>query len=187
MSSRMHAGRSWAMAAVCALVMVLAASPSRGGPDAATLAKEAVDRSGVKGGLVVCVGGDGQFLAELGRTGRFLVHGLCADATKAGAIRKDLAAAGLAGIVSVEAAAPPKLPYADNLAALLVAPDAAEVDVAEVMRVLRPLGVARLGVKRGAVQDVVAKVTAAGVKDARLEKGSRLCMVLTKPRPAGMD
>jgi outer membrane protein assembly factor BamB len=107
-------------------------------------AREILDATGVKGGLVVHLGcGDGRLTAELHASDAFVVHGLDGDSSNVAAARKHIASAGLAGKVSVEKFSGRVLPYADNLVNLLV-DDLGRLPRNEVMRVLAPNGVARV-------------------------------------------
>ena len=108
-------------------------------------AKQVLDATGVKGGLVVHLGcGDGKLTAALAAREGFLVHALDADAANVAAARKHIRSKGLYGRASVERFSGRRLPYADNLVRLLVAeklgPGAP--GMTEVMRVLCPNGVA---------------------------------------------
>ncbi|KPK50625.1 MAG: hypothetical protein AMK72_01680, partial [Planctomycetes bacterium SM23_25] len=106
-------------------------------------AGEVLAATGVKGGLVVHVGcGDGRLTAALRAGDAYLVHGLDTDAANIEKARRHIRSLGLYGPVSVERLAGDRLPYADNLVNLLVAEDLGAIAMAEVMRVLAPLGVA---------------------------------------------
>ncbi|MFW6164020.1 MAG: PQQ-binding-like beta-propeller repeat protein, partial [Planctomycetota bacterium] len=108
-------------------------------------AKRILAQSGVEGGLVVLLGGEGRLAAAIGDSGPYLVHGLEPDAAKVEAARKHIQAQGLYGQVSVVHWDRPVLPYADNLVNLLVAADLGGIPEAEVRRALAPLGVAIIG------------------------------------------
>jgi len=112
------------------------------------LAEEIIAQSGIKGGLVVHAGcGDGSLTAELGESGPWVVHGLEKDRKLVASARGHIQALGRYGRVSAESWSGKRLPYADNLVNLVVAGESAELDLAEVMRVLVPQGV--LMVKAG--------------------------------------
>ena len=134
--------------AVCAGWLVLA------GTALAESAKDILDATGVKGGLVVHLGcgdpGAPGLTAALRANDSYLVHGLDANADNVARARRHIRKLGLYGNVSVESAAGgagKRLPYAENIVNLLVAEDLGGVPMAEVMRVLAPNGVAY--VKRG--------------------------------------
>lgn len=101
---------------------------------------------GIADGLAVHLGTtDGEIEASLASGGRRLVHGLALDDAALAASRRALQARGLYGLASVEKGLLDPLPYADNLAALVVADASLKgFSEREVMRVLRPEGVALL-------------------------------------------
>ncbi len=109
-------------------------------------AQQILKETGVTGGLVVHVGcGDGKLTAALRANDSFVVHGLDADVAAA---RANIQAAGLAGPVSVDQWSGGALPYAENLARLLVVSgDEGRVSEEEVLRVLAPEGAAWMGGK----------------------------------------
>ncbi len=102
-----------------------------------------LDATGVKGGLVVHVGcGDGRLTAALRANDRYLVHGLDPDAANVAKARAHVRSLQLDGAVSIEQWRGRTLPYADNLVNLVVAEELGGAPMTEVMRVLRPKGVA---------------------------------------------
>ena len=107
-------------------------------------ARQILDATGVRGGLVVHVGcGDGRLTAALHAGDGYLVHGLDSDAANVAKARAAIRSLGLYGPVSVQQwTDPARLPYADNLVNLVVAEDLGQVPMAEVTRVLAPEGVA---------------------------------------------
>jgi outer membrane protein assembly factor BamB len=108
-----------------------------------TDASKILQKTGVKGGLIVHLNcGDGKLTAALHAGDSYLVHGLDADAENIAKARKHISQAALQGRVSVARFGGTALPYADNLVQLLVAENPGKVPMAEVMRVLSPLGVA---------------------------------------------
>jgi len=110
---------------------------------AADNAEDILAATGVKGGLIVHVGcGDGKLTAELGKGESFLVHGLTTNATNVAEARRNIRVAGLYGKVSVERFPGKTLPYAENLVSLIVSDKSTDVPQQEILRVLRPLGVA---------------------------------------------
>ena len=99
--------------------------------------------TGVKGGLIVHLGcGDGKLTAALCASDSYLVHGLGHDATSLTQARKYIREQQLYGRVSVMQWSGAHLPYAENMVSLLIAEQPLPVSMNEVMRVLRPLGVA---------------------------------------------
>jgi len=141
-------------AAWVAAAALVAASPGSSAAAGAE-AREILDATGVKGGLVVHVGcgpstGSGQggnLTAALRADGRYLVHGLARDAAGAAKAREHIQKLGLYGVVSVERWPHSRLPYAGNLVNLVVSEDLGGTPMGEVMRVLAPGGVAY--VRRG--------------------------------------
>jgi len=77
--------------------------------------------SGVKGGLVTCIGcDDPQLLVDLGKAGPYLVQGLDTDASKVEAAKKLIQSKGIYGKVAADVFDGETLPYVDNLVNLLV-------------------------------------------------------------------
>ncbi len=132
---------------VCALCIaatgVLALVCLGAGQSAQDVADEILRSAGVSGGLVVHLGcGEGKVTAALRASEAFVVHGLDGDRENVARAREYIRARGLYGKVSVMHWAGGRLPYADNLASLVVVEDPGAVSPREVMRVLRPGGVA---------------------------------------------
>jgi outer membrane protein assembly factor BamB len=99
----------------------------------------------VKGGLIVHLGcADGELTAALGADQGCLVHGLDIDRGTIRQARQYLRSRGLYGRVSADVFDGKRLPYADNLVNLLVVGRPFSVDRQELLRVLRPGGVALL-------------------------------------------
>lgn len=116
---------------------------------AADDAAQILQTAGVTGGLVVHIGcGDGKLTAALRASDSFTVHGLDGDARNIAAARKHIQSLGLYGVVSVEQFDGQRLPYADNLANVVVTGGECRVAREEIMRVLAPNGVALIGSKR---------------------------------------
>jgi len=134
---------------IVALAVCLALSGGAAAADAKADARAILDATGVKGGLIVHVGcGAGRLTAALRANDSYLVHGLDTDAANVDKARKCAAAQKLYGVVAIDRFAGEHLPYIDNLVNLVVAADLGKVPVAEVMRVLRPNGVAYIGGKK---------------------------------------
>ncbi len=109
----------------------------------ADTAQDIINATGVKGGLIVHVGcGDGRLTAALHLNDSYVIHGLDSSADNVAKAREHIRSLGLYGDVSVASWRGKWLPYADNLVNLLVAEDASDVSMQEVMRVLAPLSVA---------------------------------------------
>jgi outer membrane protein assembly factor BamB len=111
--------------------------------DAITQAKEIIDITGVKGGIIVHLGcGDGKLSAALHLSDSYTVHGLEADPVKVQQARSYIKEKGIYGPVSVEYFSGTSLPYTDNLINLIVVQNPGSVARDEVMRVLAPGGIA---------------------------------------------
>ena len=127
------------------LVIVSCASAWAAEPSA----KQILDATGVKGGLVAHLGcGDGNLTAALRADDSYLVHGLDTDAKNVQKAREHIHSKGLYGPVSVDTFDGKHLPYVDNLVNLVVAEELGDVPMDEVMRVLAPLGLAYIGGKK---------------------------------------
>jgi outer membrane protein assembly factor BamB len=107
-----------------------------------------IEKSGIKGGLVVHVGcNDGRLTAALHVNDRYIVHGLSDKKQALEKARQYIEKQKLYGQVSVEHWTKDQLPYTDNLVNLLVLEKPDRLTMDEVMRVLVPNGVAM--VKQG--------------------------------------
>ena len=140
--------KSWAAVLMVAAAGGQAAGQDRPAPRA--LAEEILKATRVKAGLCIHLGcGDGRLAAELSRGG-LLVHGLAADRAGAEKAREFLRSQGLYGAVAVDYGPMSDLPYADNLANLVVVVDLpamrkAGLTAGEILRVVCPGGVAWVG------------------------------------------
>ena len=108
------------LAVVCAAAM----AARRAGDEASPrdLARQILDATGVKGGLVVHLGcGEGRLTAALRASDSYLVHGLDSDQRNVDTARRYLGSLGLDGTVSADRLTGKRLPYVDNLANLVVA------------------------------------------------------------------
>jgi len=106
-------------------------------------AEKLLRMTGIEGGFIVHLGsGDGRLTAALYAGGRYLVHGLDADAGNIAQAREWIDSLGLYGAVSVDRFDGPRLPYIDNVVNALVAEELGSVSVDEITRVLVPEGVA---------------------------------------------
>ena len=130
-----------------AVLLVLAVGQGAWGADApAAQAKQILDATGLRGGLIVHVGcGDGKLTAALRAGDSYLVHGLDTDAANVAEARKHIRGLGVYGKVSIDRFDGARLPYVDNLVNLVVSEDLGKVAMSEVMRVLAPGGVAHVG------------------------------------------
>ncbi len=105
-------------------------------------AKQILDATGVKGGLVVAIGCDNpEMLAGLRADDSYLVHGLDPDPAKVADARDYLQKKELYGPITVSRLEGSQLPYVDNLVNLVVASGERQVASDEITRVLVPGGV----------------------------------------------
>ena len=106
-------------------------------------AAEILKATGVQGGLVIHINcGDGKLTAALGTRDGYLVNGLDRNPQAIKSAARHIRSSGLSGKVTVERWSGTHLPYIDNLVNLVVAENVTGVSMEEVMRVLRPGGVA---------------------------------------------
>jgi outer membrane protein assembly factor BamB len=106
-------------------------------------AKQILDATNVRGGLVVHIGcGDGRLTAALCANDSYMVHGLDTKAKNVEEAREHVKSLGTYGKVSIDRLNGIRLPYIDNLVNLVVAEDLGGVLMDEVIRVLCPNGVA---------------------------------------------
>ena len=113
--------------------------------------------TGVQGGLVVHIGcGDGKLTTALGAREGYLVHGLDENAQAVRAARRHIRSLELCGKVTVEHFSGTHLPYIDNLVNLVVAENVAGLSMEQVMRILRPGGIAY--VKNNNVEDIFQEI-----------------------------
>ena len=153
----------------------------------AAAAKQILEATGVKGGLVIHIGcGDGKLTAALRANDSYSVHGLDADAKHVAAARKNVAAAGLYGKVAIDRLAGTRLPYVDNLANLVVASVKGQVSSEEIARVLAPRGKAL--VRSGSSLDTrPGRRRPALTLDTQAPSGLRGWSLFTKPVPREID
>jgi outer membrane protein assembly factor BamB len=107
------------------------------------LVKTIPRQANLHGGLIVHVGcGDGALTAGFGEADGFLVQGLERSEDEVVKARKFVQGQGLYGKVSIKQWQGEQLPYVDNLVSLLVIEGDSTPSRQEVLRVLRPEGVA---------------------------------------------
>ena len=139
---------SFRRAGILSVVLLVSATPAIGAERAGQrakakddLARQILDATGVRGGLIVHVGcGDGKLTAALRAGESYLVQGLDTDAERVRQAREHVRELGVYGPVSVDRFDGKRLPYADNLVNLVVAGDLGGNAMAEAMRVLAPGG-----------------------------------------------
>ena len=188
------------MALACALVLATGATPDAAEtrPAADAVVQSILESTGGRGGLCLHVGcGDGSLVASLAQHGLHLVHGLSSDANDVQAARRRLEAFKLYGAASVELSRLAKLPYADNLANLVVVDRLPEVleagcSLSEMMRVVAPGGVAYVGTRERAAKSVPATglrrlLKASGIEAFEIIETAGVWARIEKPRPQAMD
>ena len=105
----------------------------------------AVPADDIPGGIVIHLGSANVgTLKALDADGRLTVQVLDRDAKRIADVRESVAAAGLSGPVSARVLTADRLPYADDLVNMVVAEDLMGLSEEEVLRVVRPLGQARI-------------------------------------------
>jgi len=129
--------------ALLACVPVLCAAEMPGQSSKRDLARQILEASGVRGGLIVHLScGGGKLTAALRASDSYLVHGLDTDAEAVQEARQHIQSLGLYGNVSVAAFDGQRLPYIDNLVNLVVVSGfSVQVLGDELARVLAPGGV----------------------------------------------
>ena len=146
MSKRTQPARSLSVGTIFIAVFSMCTSTLHGNPvdaDPAEQARQILEETAVKGGLIVHIGcGNGKLTAALRVNDSYLVHGLDADAERIRQAREHIQLLGLYGVVSVDRLVGSHLPYIDNLVNLLVAENPDTIPMDEVLRVLVPNGVA---------------------------------------------
>ena len=106
-------------------------------------AKEIIQASGVKGGLIVHLGcGNAKLTTQLRAGDQYFVHGLDTDEAEVTKARKNLIEQGIYGPVSIDKWNGEHLPYADNLINLIVAEEPENLSETELLRALAPNGIA---------------------------------------------
>ena len=117
-------------------------------------AREILEASGVRGGLVVHVGcGDGRLTAALRTNDRYVVQGLDTNEENVAKAREYLLSLGCYGKVSIRRFDGRRLPYAENMVNLVVASGECQVASEEIARVLAPGGVAFFLNRQSAIEN----------------------------------
>lgn len=177
----------------CRWVLLLgaAAALAAGPADAETAAPGLLADAALPGGLCVHLGcGDGAMTDALRGGGRFLVHGLGADAARVAEARRFLQARGVYGQAWVEVLAGPRLPYAENLVNLVVVDAAAApaAPFADIVRVVCPNGVVYVGADAQAATDaLLGRMEQAGMRGSEVVRLGGTWVRWRKPWPADMD
>ena len=148
--------------------------------------------SGENALCVVLGSEDGALPVQLSRGGKYLVHGVCTNDKAVAQVRTAIAKTHLRGIVSAEKGAMTRLPYSDNIVNLLVVENFETLlkdglTVKQVLRVIRPGGVAWLGSRNGMTAKRLKELLAkAGVKSPDVIEQNGVWARVTKPRPANL-
>ena len=153
----------------------------------ADVARQILEATGVKGGLIVHLGcGEGRLTAALRANESIVVHGLDADAADVAKARANARKLGVYGPVSIERFGGKRLPYADNLVNLVVSSGKGQVSSEEIARVLAPGG-------RAAIRSASSLDTRPGRRrpaltlDTRSPAGLSGWTLFTKPIPQEID
>lgn len=127
-------------AALCLAALVALSHPVIAGQiDGRKLLEDA----GVRRGIIVQLGcGDSERILDLHGDGQYVVQAMDRDAAKVAAAREAIRSKGASGAVSTRVLTGQTLPYLENLVNLLVVDDALGIDEQEMLRVVRPLGMA---------------------------------------------
>lgn len=133
---------------ICSFALLITLQSMRAEDLTATkMATDILQQAGVKGGFIIQLDvTDGQLTTALGKAGNFSIHGLVKDQAQLSQTRKYLLKQGNYGEISVELLKSPQhLPYIDNLANLVISqsdPEKLGISMKEILRILRPNGVA---------------------------------------------
>jgi outer membrane protein assembly factor BamB len=125
------------------LLVILLTASATNARHAGQKAKDILDATGVKGGVVVHIGcGDGRLTAALRANDSYIVQGLDKDTANIKKAREHIQSLGLYGKVSIDQLRGDHLPYIDNFVNLVVSEGISEISMGEVLRILAPKGVA---------------------------------------------
>ncbi len=177
--------------------MMLAERTDAAELSSAAVVEQVINDSGIDRGICAVLGFDDEAALKLVHSGDFLIHVRDPNAETIARLREVAAKAKL-GIdrVVVEQGSLDKLPYADNTVDLLLATkitdsDLAKLSAEEVLRVLRPLGVAVVGKAstEGLSNEFVDKLavwaSAPGIE--KLPASTKTLVILRKPAREGVD
>lgn len=189
--------------AIVALIMVCGAAVAEEASNAepAQFGDRLARAVQVERGLYSVLGCDDRRLVmELAGQGRLLVHAIDSNQTVVDALRQQLDHAGHYGSRAVvERGEFKKLPYADNLVDIVVVPNLTEqkytrLSVTEILRVLRPKGIALFGLAAREAggspteRDLALWLRGSGLDDFELQAGlPGVWARVVKPEPAGVD
>ncbi|MHC4403699.1 MAG: outer membrane protein assembly factor BamB family protein [Planctomycetota bacterium] len=178
-SHHQNPGRALPVLLVCCLASSLCLGAEAGEGDPASLARQILAETNVKGGVIVHVGcGDGRLTAALGAGESYLIQGLDTEPENVARARSRIQKLGDYGRVSVDVWDGTHLPYVDNFVNLIVADSAGELSLEEVTRALCPNGVAMVKESGGRVD---------ALDGPKVEIGGVTWCKTIKPWPEGID
>ncbi|MFH0938183.1 MAG: PQQ-binding-like beta-propeller repeat protein [Planctomycetota bacterium] len=159
------------------------------------LAKKLIEIAGINNGLCVHLGvTDGKLDVELGKAGKFLVHGLATSQETTDKARQYIQNQKLYGQISIERSNFTQMLYSENMVNLVIADDLlallkANINLKDIQRVLCPKGVVLLGQRDGKMPEEMlkTKLKEAGLDPVEIIKQNGLWAKYKKPRPNTMD
>jgi len=135
--------RTQRIATLIVLVLAMMINSAPAAESQQQQARQILDDTGVKGGLIVHIGcGDGTLTGALRANDSYLVHGLDRDAKNVQKAREHIRSLNLYGKITIDQLSGNYLPYIDNMVNLIVSENIGNLPIKEVMRVLVPDGVA---------------------------------------------
>jgi hypothetical protein len=161
--------------------------------DDQAIARFVTQEAPLHAGLCIHIGSTANqvLTAELSGSGKIQVQGLYPNAVDAEKARGFIASKKLYGRVSIDYPSLAALPYSDNLVNLIVCNDLDtalknQLSLQELIRVLRPQGIALLGSAPGSASPVSEsslreKLEAAGIKDFEIIKREGIWAKIRKP------
>ena len=161
----------------------------------ASLAETLLSDAGIRKGFHVHVGcGEGRLLADLGKGGSSLLHGLAEESTAVEKARVLLESRDLYGRVAIDRVASyERLPYASDTANLVVVDRLGELlkkglALPEVVRILCPKGIGYLGPIEARLEPERLKsaLSTSGIKEVRLLQLDERWLRFVKPWPEGI-
>ncbi|MFC1606509.1 PQQ-binding-like beta-propeller repeat protein [Candidatus Latescibacterota bacterium] len=180
-----------AMILVCLVVHIASGAQL----DSDAVVANFMDPSGISRGVCVVIGCNNVDLIRASAgTGDMYVHALDTDHEVVESVKRQLDSDGVYGSAAIaETFDGKRLPHADNIVDMIILDQTggnrmANIDVDEMMRVLRPRGKAFLGGENVRRADLLSRLRAAGIHDGEIvENPLGLWAVVTKPVPDGVD
>lgn len=169
---RLCSGSCRAFGCVSTLLLLSLCTGRVDAQDAAVVAKAILDQAQLDRGIATVVGAEGDVAVELTRASKFLVHVRDGNGKRVDKLRATATEAGF-GIdrLVVERGDTNTVPFADNFVDLVAVTDAgSNVSVKEILRGLRPDGVAVIGA--GDLDAVADDASTAGAIDIKTNKTS---------------